>query len=327
MPVVESSQPSAARFAAQEAAETSGFSSDDVYRVGIVATELATNLVKHATGGELLVRGGFAGQHGEVELIALDHGPGIADLAGALSDGHSTAGTPGNGLGAIRRMSDEVDMHSQAGKGTIIMARLRSGRAAAPEARRFQFGGVSVPIDGEQVCGDAWQTRQRRESAFFAVVDGLGHGLHAHEAARGAIGTIDEQADVDLPSMLKAMHDGIRHTRGAAGALAEIRSRVIRFAGVGNVAGSISRPGLTRQTVSLSGTLGHDARQIREYSYPWEPDALFVMCSDGLVTHWSLDDYRGVRQRHPVVVAAALYRDFTRHRDDTTVVVGGERIA
>jgi hypothetical protein len=51
---------------------------------------------------------------------------------------------------------------------------------------------------------------------------------------------------------------------------------------------------------------------------------MFVMHSDGLSTHWSLDDYRGLRQRHPAIVAAVLYRDFSRRRDDVTVVVGRE---
>jgi len=76
--------------------------------------------------------------------------------------------------------------------------------------------------------------------------------------------------------------------------------------------------------VSVNGTLGHEARAFREYSYPWQHDAVFVMFSDGLGTHWTLDAYRGLLQRHPAIVAAVLYRDFSRQRDDVTVVVGRE---
>jgi hypothetical protein len=124
------------------------------------------------------------------------------------------------------------------------------------------------------------------------------------------------------------MHDGLRHTRGAAAAVAEISigARLLKYAGVGNVSGAIYRAGATRYAVSLNGTLGHEVRQFREYSYPWGPDALFVMFSDGLASHWSLDDYRGLRLRHPAVIAAVLYRDFSRQRDDVTVVVGREAV-
>jgi hypothetical protein len=151
--------------------------------------------------------------------------------------------------------------------------------------------------------------------------------LYAHEASRDAINLIDEHAEMDLPAVLKTMHEGIRHTRGAAGAVAEVRGRVLRFAGVGNISGCIVRPRDCRQTVSVNGTLGHDARQIREYTYPWDPEDLFVMCSDGITSHWSFDGYRGLRQRHPAVIAAAIYRDFSRRRDDATVVVGAQRAA
>ena len=179
---------------------------------------------------------------------------------------------------------------------------------------------------GEPVCGDGWQVLQRRESALVIVADGLGHGIYASEASTAAIGTFDPAQAVDLPERLRVMHDALRHTRGAAAAVAEIflHSRLVKFAGIGNISGTIHRPGLTRHTVSLNGTLGHQARTFREYSYPWESDAMFVMHSDGLGTHWSLDDYRGLQQRHPAIVAAVLYRDFSRQRDDVTVVVGRE---
>ena len=81
VPVRDSSQPASARFAAHEHAERAGFDEEDVHRAGLVATELAKNLVKHATGGgELLFHVVSAGPAGEIEMVALDTGPGIGDL-------------------------------------------------------------------------------------------------------------------------------------------------------------------------------------------------------------------------------------------------------
>jgi anti-sigma regulatory factor (Ser/Thr protein kinase) len=324
--VVESSQPSAGRFAARDAAEGAGLSEEDTYRAGLIATELATNLVKHATGGELLVRAIPGTPQGEVEILSIDRGPGISDIARSMTDGHSTAGSAGTGLGAVRRLADDFDIYSEERRGTVVLARVSAGRNRQSPSRRLSVGAVSVAMKGEPVCGDGWQVLQRRESALVIVADGLGHGIHASEASAAAIGTFDPAQAGDLTERLRAMHDALRHTRGAAAAVAEIflHSRLVKFAGIGNISGTIHRPGLTRHTVSLNGTLGHEARAFREYSYPWESDAMFVMHSDGLGTHWSLDAYRGLQQRHPAVVAAVLYRDFSRQRDDVTVVVGRE---
>jgi len=325
VPVSEQSQTSAARYAAREAAESVGFADEDAHRVGLVATELATNLVKHTSGGELLVRASRHVEPPEVELLAIDRGPGMTDVSRCLSDGHSTAGSPGTGLGAAQRLADEFDIYSQPGRGTVVMTRLRAGRGAAAAARRFDIGGISVAKTGETVCGDAWQAHQTAESALVVVADGLGHGVDAGEASHTAVAAIDPRRGSGLPALLEHMHDGLRHTRGAAAAVADIRSGVLRFAGIGNIAGAILGYGSVRHTVSTNGTLGHLARHFREYSYPWEASSVFVMHSDGLGTHWSFDEYPGIRQRYPSVAAAVLYRDHSRQRDDVTVVVGRER--
>jgi anti-sigma regulatory factor (Ser/Thr protein kinase) len=324
--VTEPSQPSAARYAARDAADRAGFGDEDAYRSGLVATELATNLVKHATGGELLICGLRGAPNGEVEIIAIDRGPGMANVARSLSDGFSTSGTAGNGLGAVRRLADDFDIHSQPGKGTVVLTRLRTGRASHRPSGVVDIAAVSVAKNGEAVCGDAWQVYHHAQSGLALVADGLGHGVLAAEASAAAIGVIDPRRQIKLAESLQAMHTGLRHTRGAAVGIVEIAPhlRVMKFAGVGNVAAAISTVGATRHAVSLNGTLGHEVRQFREYSYPWEPEAILVMHSDGLGSHWSVDAYAGLRHRHPSIVAAVLYRDFNRQRDDVTILIGRE---
>lgn len=329
MAVVEASQPSAARYLAHELSETAGLGADDVHRAGIVATELATNLVKHARGGQMLIRVTTSGADGEVELISVDRGPGMRDVLACLADGHSTAGSSGNGLGAVRRLADTFDIFSEEGRGTVVLARLRADRRRPPERKAMTVAAVSIPMEGEQACGDAWSVRHDSDGMTAIVADGLGHGLHASEAARAAIVAFGARRYRDGVESMQAVHDGIRHTRGAAAAIADIRREpaLLRYTGIGNISTSVHSNGTVRQAVSLNGTLGHQTRAIREYTYPWSADSLFVMHSDGLTTRWSLDDYRGLRQRHPAVIAAVLWRDHSRGRDDVTVLVGREDAA
>ncbi|MCZ9336307.1 phosphatase, partial [Streptomyces sp. TRM76130] len=52
-----------------------------------------------------------------VQIAAIDHGPGIADVAEALRDGFSTAGSLGAGLGTCRRIAGHFELHSVLGRG------------------------------------------------------------------------------------------------------------------------------------------------------------------------------------------------------------------
>ena len=326
LPVVDRSQVSGARQRATMAAEDAGFGETDAHRAGIVATELATNLVKHAAhGGEMLVRV-RTGESAEVEIVALDRGPGIDNVARSLSDGYSTAGSAGTGLGAIRRLADEFDIYSQTGAGTVILVRLRPGGSVSRPSSAFEVGGVSVPMPGESVCGDTWISMNDRGRVMVSVVDGLGHGVHAATAATtGARALASRFYDTPLEG-LQSMHAAVRHTRGAAATVTmlDLRNAVVNVAGIGNVSTALVGRDTTRQAVSLNGILGHEVRQFRQYQYPWASGSLLVMHSDGLQTRWSLDAYPGLRQHHPATVAAVLYRDFRRGRDDVTVVVGKE---
>jgi anti-sigma regulatory factor (Ser/Thr protein kinase) len=325
LPVVEASQPSSVRFAARELADRIRFSEADSYRAGLVATELATNLVKHARAGEVLLRP-TPGTAAELEIVAIDKGPGIVNLTASLEDGRSTAGTTGIGLGAARRMSDEFDIYSGVPHGTVVLARIRP-KATPRRPLPFDIAGVSVAKTGESECGDAWTLNVGVDRFSAFVADGLGHGHFAAQAATAAIVAADlERRHAGCARTLEAVHDGLRHTRGAAAAMAEVAvdRGVVTFAGVGNIGASIVNNGSVRQAVSHNGTLGHQARVFREYRYPWSKGSLLVMHSDGLVTHWSLANYPGLHLRTSTVIASVLYRDFNRGRDDVTVVVARE---
>src|SRR6185437_14948711 len=163
------------RRAAQRLAQVSGFDETAVGRVGIVASELATNLVRHAGGGELLLQA-LAGQGDmQIELLAIDRGPGMSDVQRCLRDGYSTGGTLGAGLGAVMRLSNLFDIFSIVGQGTVVLARLKgggaNGSAAGPRGESrdaagsqadspgdaLELGAICVPMPGEIECGDGWQ--------------------------------------------------------------------------------------------------------------------------------------------------------------------------
>jgi anti-sigma regulatory factor (Ser/Thr protein kinase) len=320
--VQDQSQVSEARRRATEMAGRQGFDETDAGRVALVATELSTNILKHGNGGEILVGAYGEGSDGGIELIALDKGPGIANVAASFADGYSTAGTAGKGLGAVARQSHFVDMASWPGNGTAVLARLRRGQPAPGSDDTSRFGAVSVPKLGEEVCGDSWSVAAGPEETTLLVADGLGHGPEAAEAAVEAVRLFHKFKGHRAPVLLDYIHGGLRATRGAAVSVARFQPALqkITYSGVGNVAGVIAVNGELRRMVSMPGTAGHNARKIQAFEYPFTA-GLVILHSDGIASSWTLDRYPNLAARHPTLIAAVLYRDLTRQRDDATVLV------
>jgi anti-sigma regulatory factor (Ser/Thr protein kinase) len=318
-----------ARQSALEAAARLGFDEESAGRLALVVTEAGTNIVKHVRAGQLIVRVVPTADGPAVEILALDRGPGIADLGRSLADGYSTAGSPGTGLGALTRLADGFDIHTRPGAGTAVLARVVAHRSPAPRRPRLHTEGLSLAKPGEEVCGDAWADEPRADGTMILVADGLGHGAGAAEAAQAAVAAFRGSRDPSPVQRLHEVHRALRSTRGAAVAIADLdcHRRLVRFAGVGNVAGAIVADGTTRQMVSRDGTAGAVAARLPEFAYPWSPGAVLVLYSDGLTSHVSLAAYPGLSQRHPSLIAGVLLRDFTRGRDDATVVVCKEPAA
>jgi anti-sigma regulatory factor (Ser/Thr protein kinase) len=327
--VTEASQVGEARRMAASVARRVRLGDTEAGRLAIIVTEAATNLVKHAGGGEIVVRGLGHGESERpgVEVLALDRGPGIPNVAASLRDGHSTAGTTGTGLGAIRRQASMFDLYSVPGGGTALLARVVAARGPAEPPSPFAYGAVCVPKPGELRCGDAWAICPRADGVAVLVSDGLGHGAGAAEASEAAVAVFRKLTALRPAGALEIIHTALRPTRGAAVALTEIdlARGLVRFAGLGNIAGAIVTGATVRRMVSHNGTAGHEARRITEFTYPWGDGAVLVEHSDGLVTHWDVSRYPGLLERHPGLVAGVLYRDFQRRRDDVTVLVARAR--
>ena len=318
--VEDPSQIGEVRRVAMRVAEEAGLDESRRSDIGIVATEAATNVVRHAGRGEVLISEVERAGPG-VELVCVDHGPGIADVEASMRDGYSSAGSMGAGFGAMRRLADDFSIYSAAGVGTALGCRFWPGRPGTDNG--MAWAGLAVPLRGETACGDAWTVAQGPWGTAILVVDGLGHGASAAAAAGEAVRIFREQTTFQPEHLLGVLHAGLRSTRGAAAAIALIDGgrREIRYAGVGNISAAILTGDGARNLVSHNGTLGLQLRKAQEFVYPWPPGALLIAHSDGLATHWKLEQYPGLFRQDPALVAAMLYRDHARRRDDTSVVV------
>jgi anti-sigma regulatory factor (Ser/Thr protein kinase) len=164
------SKAGAVRRAAVELGQAIGLPETRRADLAIVATELATNLIKHARDGVLLIRPVRREEEAGVELVCMDSGPGMASVAHAAQDGRSTAGTLGIGLGAVVRLADRYDVHSQPERGTVGVAQLWR----RPPTDGEWAAGLARPLAGEELSGDCFAVRAAGERYQVMVADGLG---------------------------------------------------------------------------------------------------------------------------------------------------------
>ncbi|MEU7059476.1 ATP-binding SpoIIE family protein phosphatase [Streptomyces sp. NPDC046197] len=340
VPVHDSTRVRDARVAAEAAAALAGLDETRTASVALVATELATNLLKHAEGGQVLIEVVPPAVLPEepkrarvVQIAAIDHGPGMADVAEALRDGFSTARSLGAGLGTCRRVADDFDVHSAPGRGTVALARVgpaadRTRSAVPRQSAAVRAGGVNVPFAGAEYSGDAWTWVRAGDRVTLLLADGLGHGPEAARASTAAVEALHRVAHLTPAEQLRQLDGALRGTRGAAVALAQLdlRTEQLRFAGIGNIGARLREGDAWRPLLSRPGIVGvHRPTTLAENQVPWAADRLLILHSDGLPSRWVPPSAPGLLTADPAVTAAVTIRDASSSarpvRDDTTVAV------
>jgi anti-sigma regulatory factor (Ser/Thr protein kinase) len=319
LPVEDASAVPSCRTASLALASRLGFPSSRAGQLALAVTEAASNLHKHARQGSLLLRVNRDLEQPGIELVTIDAGPGLPDVSAALRDGHSTAGSLGIGLGAIRRLADLTDLYSVPGHGTALVARFWPG-PGPPAIRR---AGLIRPITGETECGDDFGAVQAGDTVTAILCDGLGHGPLAAAAAGQAVAAVLDQPGGEPAALLERVHRRMAGTRGGAVGIVQLTSSgsVARFAGLGNIAASILSDGTRQSMLSVPGIAGFQARTIRQFEYDVPPGAAVILHSDGISRRWEVAAVPGLAARDPLVIAAVLLAEAGQHRDDAGVLV------
>lgn len=263
-----------------------GFAGNNLAQLEIIVAELTTNLVKHATGGgEILVRKiKCENELTGIELICLDAGPGMSSPLKMMQDGISTTKTLGQGLGAIMRLSDEFDLYTLKGWGTIVLSRLFLVKPIAIAEKKIDVQVIMISKPGETACGDRWDVIFKGNVLKFIIVDGLGHGIHAQDASTEAIESFRNYQHMEPNEALIAIHAAIRKTRGAVINITciDFGAGAMSYCGVGNISSRVVS-GKNKSFISYVGIVGHTMPSaINNHVYQWEKQDVLVIHSDGI---------------------------------------------
>ncbi|RDC58752.1 SpoIIE family protein phosphatase [Adhaeribacter pallidiroseus] len=254
----------------------------------------------------------------------------MSDPKRMLEDGTSTYGSRGEGLGAIKRVADEFDLYSRRESGTVLLARLykKGQKPKASQRSKFDFHAVMVAKPGESECGDGWTMVQQNGVCQILAVDGLGHGENAHIAASAAVASFQKQTPSPPGMLLRKIHSDMLKTRGAVMNVASIdlKSNTLTYCGVGNIAGRVLASDGAKSVMSYNGIVGHNLpNTINDHQIVWNNTQILILHSDGLKSRWDLTKYPDLLQHDTSIIAAVIYKEFTRKTDDTLVLVGRTR--
>jgi anti-sigma regulatory factor (Ser/Thr protein kinase) len=308
------------------------FSENAIAEIDIIASELTSNIVKHAGArGEILVKAlNSSSEYREekitgIEIISIDSGPGM-DVARMMKDGVSTTNTLGQGLGAIKRLSHEFDLYSMPGWGTVVLSRyfLEYDDTYKAPTEGLTINTIMVPKPGETVSGDGGAYKLADNKFYLLVCDGLGHGPDARTASAAAERFFSTANETEPSEILAAMHPAVKYTRGAVATVLRYdnTSKELSCCGIGNISSRIICYSGNKTFMSYNGTVGlnrpsvlHDQKmKIDDLQY-------IIVTSDGLKTRWELTKYVNIWKHDNSILAAVLYKDFSRRTDDSLVVV------
>lgn len=306
-------------------AVTAGFSERKLGEIDIIIAETVSNLVKHAGGGQILVKlveeNGLQG----IEIISIDNGPGMTDVSRMVADGVSTKNTLGQGLGAMKRLSDLFQVYSLKDWGTIILIRVFENELPPfTKPPKWEIKSVILPKPGEVECGDGFFSTVTQDHIKLFLGDGLGHGQEAAKAVMQAGDAFTQCKDVEPAEIIRYLNAAVKKTRGLVGTVAvfSIKEKVWRICGVGNISTKINSPSNAKNYMSYNGIIGLNVpNTLNSQEVAYETGQHLIMCSDGLKSRWDTIKYPAILRYDLSVAAASLLKDFARNTDDMSVVV------
>ncbi|MHB1566036.1 MAG: ATP-binding protein [Acidiferrobacter sp.] len=306
------------------AARRLGFQDIGVARLQMIAAEMATNQAKYAHGrGLMQVWEAQVGRDYALDLFALDYGPGIAQVDLAITDGTSSGGTLGKGLGAIGRLAHDWGLVSRTAadealpwRGTALWARLYAGSAPLPG--RWSVGVYRRAYQDARDNGDGFWLSVG-EGVRLLHLDAVGHGAEA--AAVVASACAHWHTERPLAETFLALEQTTAMKRGAAAVCYEAHGDGdVLFGGIGDMQACLLQ-GSRRQSLSLApGILGQVHGRVAWGRYPWPVWAVMVSASDGLRHRWPAA-VSALGPQPPQLVAYFLGQVLGRLSDDRSCVV------
>jgi anti-sigma regulatory factor (Ser/Thr protein kinase) len=328
-----------------------GASAVDKSLIATIVSELASNIIKYAKSGYIELCSYEWPGNIEIDVFAIDNGPGIINIKQAMQEHFSSGGTLGLGLSGVKRIADAFEIHSTVGHGTNVFARknikidagqqvlslattcycspserLAEFRKATliepPPTINFEIGKCIRAYPGQIVCGDQVLALPLEDGYLLAIVDATGHGPDAHKMAVILLTALKKIASRNLADIMNKLYELAQGTIGAALGLAffDANKQTVHYAGIGNTSLVVFNDKKWRG-VSRDGILGQRSPSFMEQSTPFNPGDMAIMFTDGLSETLANNEAIKLRFQDANTIAYRLVDVLGKTYDDASCIV------
>jgi anti-sigma regulatory factor (Ser/Thr protein kinase) len=302
-----------------------GFDECGREEISLVVSELASNIIKYAQRGIVTLTPVCNEQHEGLMIEAEDDGKGFNEHT-SMKDGVSTSGTLGMGLGAVNRLMDEFDiLQRENHTGTrIVCKRWLHDNSNHGQHCPFDFGVFSRPKPNETANGDTFIIKNIRGATLVGVIDGVGHGELASQAANAARQYVERHAEQPLMEIFRGVDRACVATRGVVMALVILdwSKGTFRYASVGNIEVKVFNNRHDKpKFIVRRGIVGKHAPPPVVTENVWHVGDMLALHSDGISTHWQWHDFEQYANHPAQVIAEHIYKSTQKDHDDATIVI------
>jgi serine/threonine protein phosphatase PrpC len=200
-----------------------------------------------------------------------------------------------------------------------------SAEARVHPAIPIEWGVATRALPGETESGDLHLVAPFAEGVLIAVMDGLGHGTEAAEAARNAAAALALEPYDTVTSLMQRCHSALRKTRGVVLSLASIdaTANLMTWVGVGNVDGTLYhiepfKPPKRESMPRRGGVVGYQMPSLRATTLPVTPGDTLIFATDGIGNDFSAEALLAL---HPQQTANHILGRHAKESDDALVLV------
>lgn len=298
-----------ARETAKLLAAQAGFNSYFCANIETAVSELCSNVLRYGVKGRGILR--VTDAYFEVEL--LDEGPGFGSAA-------TESGGLGIGLAGAKRLMDELSTENLPDGARVVARKYLMDRPVRPPSMWETVCVMSV-LRGEVEGGDASLVQESDGRLLAVVVDGLGHGSAAANAAASVVEHVLRHSELEIVRLLTGAHEAAGSTRGAVAMVVRIdpKAGLLDYAGVGDVTGIVMP--VQHRLIPQGGCLGVKIPDVRSAQVPWDSGSLLALWTDGA----RIEQVGDLQSRTLAESAEDLLRRHRSNRDDALLLTVRQR--